>query len=121
MLRIAFLLVAIVQVGSTQEQRKADPGFVKKCTPNVVRRKRHPKPTPFRVYKGEKSTGYSPVVAYEILESGAVSNVHIKQSSGLASTDSYALETILGTQYNSRPGCGIIDREDSFSIQLSAR
>ena len=43
------------------------------------------------VRKGEKSTGYPPIVAFEILESGEVTNAFVKRSSGFANVDNYAV------------------------------
>jgi hypothetical protein len=68
------------------------------------------------VRKGEKSTGYSPIVAFEILASGDVADPFLKRSSGFANVDNFALTWIGKTKYNKRPGCGVIETQAVVTI-----
>jgi TonB family protein len=81
----------------------------KRCTPRVMKQGDLPKNMSPFVQKGEKSTGYSPLISFEILESGKVANARVKRSSGFARVDKYALESIRRTTYNACPGCGAIE------------
>ena len=75
-----------------------------------------PKQTPIRIRKGEKSTGLSPVIAFQILESGGVAHAYVKRSSGIADIDTLALNWIRGTKYKAHSGCGVIETEADVSI-----
>jgi TonB family protein len=88
---------------------------VKRCTPKVVQEPTLPKQTKL-AQEGEKSTGYTPLISFEILESGEVANARLKRSSGYSNIDSYALNWIRGTKYNRRPGCGVIETQADVSI-----
>lgn len=61
------------------------------------------------VQKSEKATGYTPLISFQILESGKVANARVKRSSGFAKVDRYALESIRNTTYRARPVCGVIE------------
>jgi len=100
------------------QQTKATAEYVKRCPLKVIRKGSSPNAGPFKILKGERSTGYSPVVAYEIQESGEITNVHLTRSSGFSLMDSYALNGILGMRYNNRPGCGVLETEAAISIHL---
>jgi len=117
---ISFLLV-IPPAGLAQQQRKAESESehdVKMCTPKVTHRKPLSKAKPITVHKGDKSTGYSPLIAFEILESGEVANAHVRRSSGFADIDTYALNWVRTIRYNSRPGCGTIETEAAVSVDF---
>ena len=74
------------------------------------------RPKTIQTGKGEKATGYPPVIAFEIRESGEVVNSRVKRSSGMADIDNYALNSIRGKKYNSRPGCGAVESEAAVLI-----
>jgi len=76
------------------------------------------KAKPITVHKGDKSTGYSPLIAFEILESGEVANAHVRRSSGFADIDTYALNWVRTIRYSSRPGCGTIETEAAVSVDF---
>jgi hypothetical protein len=87
------LLYAMMFAGWAQEK----PVYVaKRCVPKIVAN-HDPRPNhesiTFR--KGEKSTGRSPLIAFEILESGEVVHVYVKGSSGFADIDRSALNWTL--------------------------
>lgn len=99
----------------TQEGKVRQQDDVKKCQPKVVKHGPVPKGSDIVVRKDEKVRGY-PVISFQILESGEVTNALVKRSSGLANVDKYALEWVKGTKYNSRSGCGVIESEVSVLI-----
>jgi len=68
------------------------------------------------VRKGEKATGLDPLITFQILESGEVTNVRLKRSSGVADIDEDALNWIQSTRYNRRPGCGVIESQASVTV-----
>jgi TonB family protein len=68
------------------------------------------KPRSVHIRKGEKSTHY-PLIAFEILESGQVTNARVKHSSGVADLDALALKSVRGMKFNNRPGCGTVESE----------
>lgn len=88
----------------------------KRCTPRVVKQGDLPKSMGLFVQKGEKSTGYTPLISFQILESGKVANARVKRSSGFAKVDEYALESIRRTTYIARPGCVVIETTADISI-----
>jgi pimeloyl-ACP methyl ester carboxylesterase len=96
---------------STEESRK-------RCPLRVVQKGSSPNSGPFMILKGEESTGYSPVVAYEIQESGEIANIHLTRSSGFSLMDNYALQGFLGTRYEARPGCGVLETEATVTIDV---
>jgi len=47
-----------------------------------------------------------------------VTGVHLKSSSGVQDIDALALNFIQSRKYNARPGCPVIDSEESVQIHL---
>lgn len=91
---------------------------VARCTPRLVRKARGRKDETIRVAPGEKSSGYSPIIEFDIQESGAVMNAHVKRSSGIREMDARALEWVKGFRYNERLGCGVIATQAAVTIDL---
>jgi TonB family protein len=89
---------------------------LKRCAPKLVSKRPFPDPGTFKVGNGEKATGYSPVVAFEILESGEVQKARLKRSSGISDRDAHALKSIHGWKFNARPGCGTIEMESDVLV-----
>ena len=115
----AMLLVILIAVSEAHEKSNAKPKVdVKRCAPRVVRHNPAGRQPTIRFRKGEKSTGFSPVIAFQILASGEVAQAHVKRSSGIADIDTYALNWIEGTKYNARPGCGMIESEADVTIDF---
>jgi TonB family protein len=113
----AVLLASVSGLGAAQDKPKPDGKYdVQRCTPKVLSHARQRKTSRRFVRKGEKPTGYSPIVAFEILESGDVANALVKRSSGFANVDNYALVWVRGTKYSKRPGCGAIESQAAVSI-----
>ena len=106
---VALLLLYTV-LGASQNPQPPGKSFdAKRCTPRVVKHGTLPRNVGPFVQKGEKATGYTPLISFQILESGKVANARVKRSSGFANVDKYALQSINGTRYNARPGCGVIE------------
>lgn len=117
-LAIVGLLLAAIST-SAQEQPKATQSYdVKKCAPKVIRKAPF-KPGPIHFREGEKFSS-SPIISFQILESGEVANAKLKRSSGVADIDSFALRSIKGTKYISRPGCGIIESDAVITVDFTA-
>jgi len=94
------------------------------CTPKLVNDRqrgadmRKQMEKPIRIRKRDKPTGRIPVVALEILETGEVTNLRIKQTSGIADEDAHALQWVGAFRCNNRPGCGVIESEVGVTIDL---
>ena len=100
-------------------QVKSDAAYdVKRCAPKALSFGTTPAQIHFR--EGEKPTGLIPVVAFQILESGEVVNIVLKQSSGIRDKDNAALDWAKGATYNNRPGCGTVETEVGVTIDLAA-
>jgi len=115
----AAILLATMMPIAAQEKPKVDQKYdVKRCTPKEVSHAPSPKQGGIRTRKGEKSTGFSPIIAFQILESGEVIHAYVKRSSGIAGIDTYALNWIQGTKYNIRSGCGAIETQADVTIDF---
>jgi TonB family protein len=117
---LSFLVVALPAARS--QDRKDHPvadaqQLAKQCNPVLVKKSKL-KPKAIRVREGEKSTGYTPIIAFQIASTGKVLNAHVKRSSGIRDMDDSALSSIQSGKYNSRPGCPVIDSEADVLIDL---
>lgn len=90
-------------------QQTAKQYNVARCTPKVKEQRPIAKDLAVAPRKGEKASGYTPLISIQILESGEIANARVKRSSGFANIDAYALEWVRGIRYNSRPRCGVIE------------
>ena len=119
---VVWLSLLTIGIAATAHdgQQSAPEYEIKRCTPKVEKQRPLPKNVPIAAQKGEKATGYSPVISFQILESGEVDNARIKRSSGFAEVDRYALEWIRGTKYNARSGCGVIETNAAISIHWTS-
>jgi len=61
---------------------------------------------------------FSPLIAFQIAESGEVINAHVKRSSGIRDIDDSALNSIQSTKYSARPGCPLIESEADVIIDF---
>lgn len=74
--------------------------------------------TTIQVGKGEKYQ-QTPVISFEVLESGEVRNAIVKRSSGVADIDNYALAGTRAMRYKERPtGCGIIESQAVVNVDF---
>ena len=114
LLGISTLLIGLVNAMPPQnKQEKHDEDrsdLAKPCNPKLVKSS-NPKGKPIQVHDGEKPSGFPPTITFEVLETGKVTNVHLKRSSGMKDTDDYALTSVRSRRYNSRPGCPAIQTE----------
>jgi TonB family protein len=124
---IARLLVASLlfagnsPTGSSQDKPKNSnedqERLIKRCNPVVVKKPKL-KVKSFQVREGEKSTGFVPLITFQITESGEVINAHVKRSSGIRDKDDIALNFVKSTKYNARPGCPVIESETGVTIDF---
>jgi len=113
----AVFLASFSPVGATQNKPDLNSKYdVQRCTPKVLSHARQDKTSRILVRKGEKSTSYSPIVAFEILESGEVANAIVQRSSGIANVDEYALTWVRQTRYSKRSGCGVVETQADVTI-----
>jgi len=98
----------------TNEDQKR---LIKRCNAVVVKKAKL-KGKAIQVREGEKSTGFDPLIAFQIAESGEVINAHVKRSSGIKDRDDFALNSVKSTRYNARPGCPVIESEASVTIDV---
>jgi TonB family protein len=89
---------------------------VRPCVAKVLRTNRKKFPSS-KFRKGEKYK-HSPVVSYEILESGEIAHPILKRSSGVAEVDRYALKWVQGLKFSERPGCGVIESTIDITIDF---
>jgi hypothetical protein len=115
----AALLAIMTSTVAAQEKPQADQKYdVKRCTPKVVSHAPSPKQESIHTRPGEKSSGFSPIIAFQILDTGEVTHAYVKRSSGIVDIDTHALNWIRGTRYNARSGCGVIETEADVTIDL---
>jgi TonB family protein len=100
------------------EKQDADRSdLAKRCNPTLVK-SGSPKGKSIQVRDGEKSSGFTPIISFEILETGKVNNARVKRSSGIRDIDYYALASIRSQRYNSRPGCPVIETDADVMIDF---
>ena len=115
----AMLLVSFSGVRASQDKTNPEREYVQRCTPKVAKSLRHGKAPDIHFRKGERYT-HSPVVAFEILESGEIANAVLKRSSGVADADKYALSWVRELKYNKRPGCGVVESKVDVTIDFTS-
>ena len=113
--------VGVLPSASSQDKRD-HPGadaqqVATQCNPVLVKKAKL-KPKTIHVRKGEKSTGHTPIIAFQISSAGEVLNAKVKRSSGIRDMDDSALSSIHYRKYNNRPGCPVIDSEADVLIHL---
>lgn len=120
---VATLLVcstcAIPAQDKSKSQTPEEKALIARCSPRIKKKQKMDRKT-FRVRAGDKPTGFSPLISFQITESGEVINARVKRSSGIRDADNAALDFIKSGRYNSRPGCPLIESESSVSIDLQA-
>jgi TonB family protein len=117
---ITVLLLAVSTAFAAAQDKTIPEGEydVQRCTPKVISRARGSGKSPaFHFRKGE---GYkhSPVVAYEVLESGEIAHTILKRSSGVAEVDRYALKWVQELKFNKRPGCGVVESTVDVTVDF---
>ncbi len=114
---IAILFLAVSPAFAAAQDKTTTEGEydVQRCTPKLISRDR--KHSGFQLRKGDNYR-HSPVVAFQILESGETANAVLKRSSGVAEVDKYALKSVQESKFNKRPGCGIIETQLDITIDF---
>jgi TonB family protein len=117
-LGITVLLLLVSPCRAQQDQAKPKGDYnPQRCAPKLISKSSaRSLDLPFR--KGKKYR-HSPVVAFQILESGETANAILKRSSGVPEVDKYALKSVHESKFNPRPGCGVI--ESSMDITIDFR
>jgi TonB family protein len=115
---ITVLLLALsTAFGAAQDKTKPEGEYdVQRCAPRVISRRGGKSPE-FHFRKGEEYK-HSPVVAYEILESGEIAHAILKRSSGVTEVDRYALKWVQELKFNKRPGCGAVESTVDVTINF---
>jgi len=115
---ITVLLIAVsTAFGATQGKTKPEGEYdVQRCAPKAISRSGGKSPE-FHFGRGEKYR-HSPIVAYEVLESGEIAHAVLKRSSGVAEADRYALKWVQELKFNKRPGCGVIESTVAVTIDF---
>jgi TonB family protein len=106
-------LVWVTIMGQSAQQSRDD---LKRCIPKAVSHKTQMPHWNFR--PGEKYVGM-PLVSFEVLASGDVSNARVKRTSGVRDIDASAVNWIKSFKYNKRPGCPVIDNEMGVNIHFT--
>ena len=110
------LLTVSTSFGIAEDKTKPSEYDVQRCAPKLLTRK-HSESPEFHLRKGEIYK-HSPVVAYEILESGEITHTILKRSSGINEIDKYALQWVQELKFNKRRGCGVVDSTADITIDL---
>lgn len=110
-----FLATGAAHLKPKSSQQEYD---ARRCAPKLLKeRPRRGVDERIHIGKGEKYKN-SPVVAFQIQESGEVTNVVLKRSSGVANIDAHALASIRGLKFNKRPGCGVVESQGDVLIHF---
>jgi hypothetical protein len=115
------LFVANAPMGSSQDRQKKtnedQERLIKRCKPVLVKAPKV-KQKVIHLRKGERPSGFTPLVAFQIAASGEVINVYLNRSSGIRDSDDYALNWIQSEKYSARPGCPVIESEADVIIDF---
>jgi len=111
------LLAVFTAFGAAQDKASPKGEFdIPRCAPKVISKASGKSPE-FHFRKGEEYK-HSPVVAYEVLESGEIAHPLLKRSSGVAEVDKYALKWVQELKFNKRPGCGAVESTVDVTIDF---
>jgi hypothetical protein len=109
------LLGVFAASGAAQDKPKGEHDS-QRCTPKLVS-KTDSKSPQFHLRKGEVYR-QSPIVAFEVLESGETAHAILKRKSGVAEVDKYALQFVHELKYRERPGCGTVETTADITIDF---
>jgi penicillin-binding protein 1A len=88
-----------------------------RCAVKILPEKPKPHET-VRIRSGDRYL-HDPVVAFQVLESGAIRNAVLSRTSGLKEVDDYALSWVKGVKYRPRPaGCGVLESQMSMTVDF---
>src|SRR5260370_33900685 len=91
--------------------------LAKRCAPVIIKRSKA-KQKSVRVREGEKSTGFSPLIAFQLVESGEVINAHLKRSSRIRDIDDSALHSIQSTKSSAHACSPVIETKTTVIINF---
>jgi hypothetical protein len=111
------LLAVFTAFGAAQDKAKPKGEYdIQRCVPKPISKASGKSPE-FHFRKGEEYK-HTPVVAYEVLESGAMAHPLLKRSSGIAELDKYALKWVEELKFNKRPRCGVVESTVDVTIDF---
>jgi TonB family protein len=115
---ITALLVAVsTAFAAAQDKTKPEGKYdAQRCGPKLV--SRGSGKSPELHFRKEETYNNSPVVAFEILESGEITHAVLKRSSGVTEVDNYALKSVQELKFNKRPRCGVIESNLDITIDF---
>lgn len=115
----ALFASTFVSLCSAQDPKRAAPQELQRCFPKLA----SPKVTngasldAIHFRNGEKYAK-TPVIGYEVSESGEILNAFVKRGSGVADIDQRALRYVKELRFNKRPGCPIVASEAAVTVDL---
>jgi hypothetical protein len=111
------LLAVFAAFGAAQDEVKRKSEYdIQRCAPKLISKAGGKSPE-FHFRKGEEYK-HSPVVAYEVLESGEIAHPLLTRSSGVAEVDKYALKWVRELKFNNRPGCSVVESTVDVTIDF---
>ena len=119
--RFIFLLALLMATGSAFGPAQDKPTSkveceARRCAPKLISHTNEKSPA-IHIRQGETYMR-SPVVAFEILESGTVANPVLKRSSGAVEVDEHALRWVRRLKFNQRTGCGVVESQVDVTIDF---
>src|SRR4051794_32131538 len=96
---ISATILTCVCASVAQKDVKTQMKDVQICAPKVISNRSRGKPGDIHFRRGEKYK-HSPVIAYQVVDSGEITHAVVKRSSEVASIDKYALNSITELKYN---------------------
>jgi hypothetical protein len=117
-LAILGLLTLSGALASPQDKTKSEREYVHRCAPKLLSHAGRGKLPEFQFRKGAKFR-HSPLLTYEVLDSGKVSHTLVKRGSGVVDIDAYALRSVQALRYTDRPGCGSVGYQIVVTIDFT--
>jgi outer membrane biosynthesis protein TonB len=98
----------IVVTGAAEERQTAAQYAVERCKPKIAKKASCQGAQSCSEKLGKSPQVFPPVISYEILESGEVTNAQVKRCCGFSAIDKFALNQIQAMKYNSRRDVGLL-------------
>lgn len=104
---------------SAQDPKRAAPREIQRCFPRLATPKVSTGASlaDIHIRKGERYAK-TPVIGYEVSESGEILNAFVKRGSGVADIDQRALRYVKELRFNKRPGCTVVDSEATVTVDF---
>ena len=118
----AFVTILVLTCTAQNKAKPQNEAYVRGCAPRLKSTKinngaLHGSGSEIHFRNGEKYTK-TPVIAYQVLESGDVVHAIVKRSSGVADVDRHALRSIKDLKFNKRQGCPVVDSEAAVTVDF---